>query len=402
MPHPANAAWSFHSHLMRTARQIRLGDRQIIGLLLPIAAEKRERTVAAEIVTPNQGEFFLVGRTPILVTADSMPGQSALTVRYIRGTFRFDEFFVEAMATSDKRRDDIVCRSTELLSRFHISRVVARHRRGFDGGESNGSRATAASPSHQGSTPDGRSYVSISRDPLDYRILGWRADEIGDWHSAESDAFAGLALSDNAVATIADVRRWYGSRAWYAERDIPWRYGIRLQGQPGTGKTAFIVALARDLRVPLFLFDLASFSNGEFFEAWEQARFEAPCVIAIEDIDAVFEGRTNVSPRGELTFDALLNATGGATVNHGVLLAITTNRPELIDPALSKERPGRIEAELTFAPPDYAGRLKIANRILPDRSDIVAQLAQSGSVGETGAQFTDRCRRRALELFWST
>lgn len=127
----------------------------------------------------------------------------------------------------------------------------------------------------------------------------------------------------------------------------------------------------------------------------------------IEDIDAVFHGRTNVVGKEQqtLTFDCLLNCLDGIQKCDGLFVAITTNQLEQIDPALGcpdrglSSRPGRIDRTLHLGPLGFEERIKIASRILFDRVDLQIRAVDQGA-GDTVAQFQERCSRFALNSLW--
>ncbi len=124
--------------------------------------------------------------------------------------------------------------------------------------------------------------------------------------------------------------------------------GIRIGGFRGVGAGCCMAdraredrtharAIAEDLDLPVFVFDLASMYNNELQEAWSTMLSEVPCMALIEDIDAVFDGRRNASSGNDkqaLTFDCLLNCLDGIQRADGLLVVISTNRIDKIDPAL--------------------------------------------------------------------
>jgi SpoVK/Ycf46/Vps4 family AAA+-type ATPase len=148
--------------------------------------------------------------------------------------------------------------------------------------------------------------------------------------------------------------------------------------------------------------------NGELNAAWGKMQANAPCIILLEDIDAVFHGRLNIANK-VLTFDCLLNCVDGIERANGVLLVVTTNHMEQVDSALGgpngideeaksdmPERPGRVDRVVHFAELDNEGRLKMARRILTDCLDQVEVQATLGQA-DTAAQFQERCFRVALQ-----
>lgn len=231
------------------------------------------------------------------------------------------------------------------------------------------------------------------------RLLGWKNSDVG---APASRAIDGLALTPELLEVVAHVRRWHQSREWYATRHLPWRLGLLFWGAPGTGKTSLARELANDLNMPVHVLDLASMSNEDLREAWAEAAADGPCVVLLEDVDGVFDGRVNVAPSGGimssggLTFDCLLNCVDGVERADGVLLVLTTNDPAKVDPALV--RPGRVDRSVEFRALDFPCRLKVAKAILGDTPDATALAFDNDGV--TAAKFTEVCCRAALEAHY--
>jgi mitochondrial chaperone BCS1 len=170
--------------------------------------------------------------------------------------------------------------------------------------------------------------------PLTVRLIGGTISIVRTQTKRRRETLA----IDPATETelFGDLDRFLASRDLYRQRGIPWRRGYLLYGPPGTGKSSIIRAIASHYGRELVSLSLTDMDDSALLRAW--SAITATSVIAIEDIDSVFEGR---HPLGELSFSALLNTLDGAGAVEGSIAILTTNHREKLDPALI--RPGRCD-----------------------------------------------------------
>lgn len=265
------------------------------------------------------------------------------------------------------------------------------------------------------------------------RLLDLEPGAIGLGARCAGGMLERLFFPDEMQPLIDEVKIWRKSQDWYESRGIPWKRGWLLYGKPGTGKTALASAFAHDLDLPIFVFHLAELGNLELMSEWKAMLASAPCIALIEDMDAVFHGRENVSrragaagtgeaeaPRGHqalLSFDVLLNCIDGVDRAEGVFTIVTTNHVEWIDPALGQPvarddgsyefvstRPGRIDRAISLAEMKPYVQHRMAAHILaglPEAHDaMMRDLAAHPDRKETPAQFQQRCNQLALQQFW--
>ena len=184
--------------------------------------------------------------------------------------------------------------------------------------------------------------------------------------------------------------------------------GVLLAGPPGTGKTLLAKAIAGEAEVPFF-----SISGSDFVEMFvgvgasrvrdlfNQGKKNAPCIIFIDEIDAV--GRHRGAGLGgghderEQTLNQLLVEMDGFEVNEGVIIVAATNRPDVLDPALL--RPGRFDRQVVVPPPDVKGRemiLEVHGKKVPLADDVEFKVIARGTPGFTGADLENMVNEAAL------
>src|SRR5690554_448330 len=184
--------------------------------------------------------------------------------------------------------------------------------------------------------------------------------------------------------------------------------GVLMVGPPGTGKTLLAKAIAGEAKVPFF-----SISGSDFVEMFvgvgasrvremfEQAKKQAPCIIFIDEIDAVGRSRGVGMGGGnderEQTLNQLLVEMDGFEANEGIIVIAATNRPDVLDPALM--RPGRFDRQVVVGLPDIRGReqiLKVHMRKVPLADDVKPSLIARGTPGFSGADLANLVNEGAL------
>jgi chaperone BCS1 len=167
-----------------------------------------------------------------------------------------------------------------------------------------------------------------------------------------------LVLADGILEELlADLREFYGSATWYAERGIPYRRGYLLHGPPGTGKTTTVVALAGELKLSVGVLSLSSKALSDEALRTLVDGLPVATILLIEDVDCIFKERRTTDVQTGVTLSGLLNALDGVSSRDGRVLFLTTNHPERLDAALI--RPGRVDRkiELGYSTRDQARRL---------------------------------------------
>lgn len=381
----------------------RFGPRAYVGWKLFVRPRQRVQLVSMEIAPPS-GRIYWQGWRPIWV-AKSKDGLGDLEEGLQAADYDYQTISV-TFARGVMDPDTFVSRATEFFNqqvRQYESTGGRRHSIRFIHGTAGNTATVTLKAKGGASCPTSGTDI---RACLGHRPLDWKLSDFGADPEAKQSAMDRLALDRETLDLVQEAKRWRDTENWHRERGLPWRRGYLLHGAPGTGKTALARALAEDLDLPVFVFDLATLKNDELLKAWNQMLAEVPCMALMEDIDAVFDGRKNVAVNQgpALTFDCLLNCLDGVQRADGLMVMITTNHLDRIDPAIGQPdgigtRPGRIDRVVSMGLLDDEGRRKVAERILDEWPEWIDDLCLAGRQ-DTPAQFQERCGRLALKLHY--
>ena len=225
--------------------------------------------------------------------------------------------------------------------------------------------------------------------------------------SSEGIKFSDVAGEDEAKENLSEIVDYLHDPSKYKEIGASMPKGILLVGPPGTGKTMLAKAVAGEANVPFF-----SISGSEFVEMFvgmgaakvrdlfKQAKEKAPCIVFIDEIDAIGQrrdARAMGNDEREQTLNQLLTEMDGFEGNNGVMILAATNRPESLDPALT--RPGRFDRRVPVELPDLKGREAIlrvhTKHVKTDGSVDFNRIARMSS-GASGAELANIVNEAAL------
>ena len=226
--------------------------------------------------------------------------------------------------------------------------------------------------------------------------------------SAEGIKFDDVAGEDEAKENLQEVVNYLHDPSKYKEIGASMPKGILLVGPPGTGKTMLAKAVAGEANVPFF-----SMSGSEFVEMFvgmgaskvrdlfNQAKEKAPCIVFIDEIDAIGQKRSGGQYGGnderEQTLNQLLTEMDGFDSSNGVIILAATNRPESLDPALT--RPGRFDRRVPVELPDLLGReaiLKVHAKKIKIAEDVDFNKIARMASGASGAELANIVNEAAL------
>lgn len=226
--------------------------------------------------------------------------------------------------------------------------------------------------------------------------------------SSEGIKFSDVAGEDEAKENLTEIVDYLHNPGKYEEIGASMPKGILLVGPPGTGKTMLAKAVAGEANVPFF-----SMSGSEFVEMFvgmgaskvrdlfRQAKEKAPCIVFIDEIDAIGQKRNSGKMGGnderEQTLNQLLTEMDGFEGNNGVIILAATNRPESLDPALT--RPGRFDRRVPVELPDLKGReeiLRVHAKKIKIADDVDFQQIARMASGASGAELANIVNEAAL------
>ncbi len=239
--------------------------------------------------------------------------------------------------------------------------------------------------------------------------IGKNKASLYDKQKENEVSFEDVAGLEEAKHEVREVVEFLKNPKKYTKLGGTLPKGVLLVGPPGTGKTLLAKATAGEADVPFF-----SLSGSDFVEMFvgvgaarvrdlfKQAKEQAPCIIFIDEIDAIGRSRGRGMMMGsnderENTLNQLLNEMDGFNTDKGVIIMAATNRPDVLDNALL--RPGRFDRQILIDKPDLKGRvevLKVHTRNLKLADDIELQLLASQTPGFAGAELANLCNEAAL------
>ena len=227
--------------------------------------------------------------------------------------------------------------------------------------------------------------------------------------STQGIRFSDVAGEDEAKESLQEIVDYLHNPKKYTDAGASMPKGVLLVGPPGTGKTMLAKAVAGEAGVPFF-----SISGSEFVEMFvgmgaskvrdlfKQAKEKAPCIVFIDEIDAIGQKRNTGAGIGgnderEQTLNQLLTEMDGFEENTGVIILAATNRPESLDPALT--RPGRFDRRVPVELPDLAGReaiLKVHAKKIKAGEDVDFHTIARMAAGASGAELANIINEAAL------
>lgn len=339
---------------------------------------------------PMSSSIYFRGCIPFFIDLSSNK------IRSIRGFTNFNTLVSDALDQWEARNNN-----SKEVSRFYVHQVMGMDKstHGMDWEE----KRSRGDDSPQGATAEISSSSNWHEPDINVHASFKYARDLYLPSPKDQDPLDGLFFDEHVIKYFDQAQRWLEMGEWYIERNIPWRRGWLLHGPGGTGKSSVAKALARKLGIPIYQYYLATLSDNEFIKKWNN--MATPCIALLEDFDAVFNMREPLTEHKSLTFDTVLNTISGVNSLDGVMLIVTTNHLDKIDPALGisvddsevSTRPGRVDTVIKIGYMSEYNRTRMASRMLRDWPELVNPLLRANTGTYTPAQWQEICLQAALE-----
>jgi len=347
----------------------------------PVTNQEISYTQFVELV--RQGDIKKVSISGPDISGEYNDGQTFETVRPIHDPKLIDDLFNHKVEVMGKKQEQQSIWTQLLVASFPILVIIAvfmffmRQMQGGGGG--------------------GRGPMAFGKSKA--KLLG--EDQI-------KTTFADVAGCDEAKEDVQELVEFLRDPAKYQRLGGKIPRGILMVGQPGTGKTLLANAIAGEAKVPFFAISGSDFVEmfvgvgaSRVRDMFEQAKKQSPCIIFIDEIDAVGRSRGVGMGGGnderEQTLNQLLVEMDGFEGNDGIIVIAATNRPDVLDPALL--RPGRFDRQVVVGLPDIRGREQILHvhmRKVPISDNVDAKVIARGTPGFSGADLANLINEAAL------
>lgn len=204
---------------------------------------------------------------------------------------------------------------------------------------------------------------------------GWRVTQ-----SRRRNSRRNVILPDGLLEDIeADILAFRAGQEWYEDKGIPWRRGYLFHGTPGSGKTSAAMELALRTGSDLAVLPMSAFGFDDEALVGAISDMPAGCILLIEDVDYFFlkreEGKNNSVGNSKVTFSGFLNAIDGVLSTEGAIIIMSTNHPEVLDPALM--RPGRVDRKIAFSCATSEQAQKMFTHFFPGTNGMSEEFASA-------------------------
>lgn len=370
-------------------------------------SKKKQKNLRVIVSMPTMYFCLYNNKIPLILNYDVYGGDftgSCLSVKYFSFLFSLDDLlfktqniFFNKNSTEKAKKSNFFLYSVSSTS---VTNVLSSTILGNNNGsmEPSGSRH---SENKNNSNEGQKQFIPILKDKGKYYGFDYTEEVFGEYEETNKKSYY---KSKYYESLKTEILFWTNNRDWYETRGIVWKRGALLTGKQGTGKSRMVREIAQELNLPIAQFNISDMSSTEFdnlFKNYSKLGYNGNgCIILIEDIDVIFNGRVNILQQNLekklLSFDTLINAISGIKENSGIFVIVTTNHIEKLDPALI--RPGRLDFKLEVGNPEKEGYEFIAKQILNGYDDEIHNVIKRGIEEQmTVSEFENACIEKAID-----
>jgi hypothetical protein len=395
---PYDFALEFYFSLLKKSKVINFDDYNLTSASLFSLSDK---VYVPVLFKQYKIEMFLYRNfVPIFICGHINGG---IKVRYLKFTFNFDKFLHKVTQQVHNKYTTASKQKSLSEDRFYIGEFYGKSRKQINQSSQESLKGSSSGDSKRDEAENNNYTLSnfeALKNNLNRQISENYSKESFSWESPSRLPKNKYQFTKQGYYLLSQVEKWLKSESWYQERNIIFRRGCLLYGQPGTGKSSLILEVAKRIKIPIYIFHLGSFEDEELGKTLDDLS-SYPAIILFEDVDAIWNGRKNLQASeqyGGLTFDYFINKLSGVKGIKNKFIFLTSNHIENLDPALLRD--GRVDEKIELVSLNKDEKTEVAKVILSECPNFIEQVIQDG-LEDTTSEFENRCVKIALGCLWN-
>lgn len=329
-----------------------------------------------EVLIGGHGIFFTDKENPFRIFSLECSHETYIWFKFIKGSFRIEDFVSQEILKNKKSGN----------KRFHVSFVTGMY----------GNHQIRPYRTNDGDKEEEERLESFYYD-ISPKVPFYNKGNTLNKKLVNGSTYI---VPEYLKPVMRQIKIWLDSADFYRSIDATWKRGILLYGPPGTGKTSFVRHVGITYDLPVYSFDLKSFSNNsELMSSFNDISTNTPCIVLFEDIDRVFDvdKPTKQLKDSTLSSDGLLNLIDGAKQNDGILTFITTNHIEKVSDAL--RRSGRMDMVVKVEDFSESERISMVKNYMYRYPRLIDDTIEE-TKGMVPSDIKEYCIKKNLEELW--